>query len=148
MITALYKEQVLSLTQDKKTKEIIACGINFNPRSMGVGGILTSDLFKLRTSLGLPTQELLDERRRIASKDEPLKEIERVRLRKINKELEEIEFIDSNRDPLYEIFKKEWTAKEKKEWTALPDLTDEQISEQNKLAQEIINKIRSHRNPK
>jgi ABC-type multidrug transport system ATPase subunit len=146
MITALNKAQVLCLTQNNDNKEIIASGIDFNPRSMGVGGILTSDLFKLRTSLGLPTQELLDERRRIVAKTETLSAIERERLNEINKELDEIEFVDSNRDPLYAVFVKEWTKQEKKEWINLPDLSPAQIDEQNKLAEEIVTKIRKQGN--
>lgn len=109
MITALYKNQVLFLTQDKDTKRIVPNEIYFNPRSMSVGGLLTSDLFKLRTSLGLPTQELLDERRKITAKDVRLTPNERNRLEKINSELDAIDFTDSIRDPLYEKFKKEWT---------------------------------------
>lgn len=142
MITALNKDQVIILAFDRNEQRVIVEQLRFEPRSMSVGGILTSEVFKLRTSLGLPTQELLDERRKITSKDTKLSDDERAQLELINSKLKDVEFVDSARDPLYERFKKEWTRQERKEWDTLPALTTDQIEEQKQLVKEIIEKIR------
>ena len=105
---------------------------------MGVAAILTSDLFRLRSTLDLGTQALLDERRGLVAKTGLLTDAERTRLQEINNELRGMNFSQTIRDPLYERFVEAWARLEDPEWQSQPDLTVEQREAQKQLASRIL----------
>lgn len=142
MITSLKREQVNVLEYDEIKKKIVSVKPRFNPQTMGASGILTSELFNLRTTLGIPIQKLLDRRRDLASKESKLSHEERDELTVINKQLEEVDAFDSPHNTIYQKFIREWRNQEKTEWSNLPTLTDLQIQEQNKLVKKIIANLR------
>jgi predicted ATPase len=112
-----------------------------DPRGMGVQAILTSDLFRLRTTLDPETQHDLDVQRRLSMKTEDLTPLEESELQQVSTKLDESGFSNSNRDPLYSLFLKKWTEREKSEWTKGVQLTPAQLQEQSELAAEIVAEI-------
>jgi predicted ATPase len=71
-----------------------------SPRGMGFQAILTSDFFKLRTTLDKETLGLLDEKRELALKEEK-SDADRARLAELDEELGRLDFSHAARDPLY-----------------------------------------------
>ena len=113
-----------------------------DPRGMGVAAILTSDLFRLRSTLDTETQAMLD-RQRILSMKESLTEEEESELRKIKNDLRGLGFNQTTRDPLYEQFLKAWTQQEDPAWAQSVELTPDQRAERARLAERIVHQLRS-----
>jgi len=105
-IAELKKEQVQILSRDNDTLAISADMPDVNPRGMGFAGILTSDMFGLKATLDTHTLNLLEEKRKLTLKDEPLNLEERSRLKTINTELKKYNFNYEMRDPDFEEFLK------------------------------------------
>jgi predicted ATPase len=74
-----------------------------DPQGMGVNGILTSELFGLRTALDLPTQRLLDEQQELIVKED-LTSSERERLGELTDHLDALGFATAEDDPRYAEF--------------------------------------------
>src|SRR2546421_9639 len=70
VIAGLEREEVRIMQRDNTHGRIYVEMPRENPRGMGVAGILTSELFGLRSALDLPTQKLLDEQQILAAKDD------------------------------------------------------------------------------
>jgi hypothetical protein len=105
---------------------------------MGVQGILTSDLFRLRSTLDQDTQAALDKQRRLSQKKSELSSTEREELRQITEHLNSLPFWRENRDPLYALFLRKWAEQEPAAGSTEVDLTREQISIREALAAEIV----------
>lgn len=112
-----------------------------DPRGMGVAAILTSDLFRLRTTLDPDTQDALDRQRLLAMKQDltPADEAELARLREV---LRGRGFDLTQRDPLYQHFLKAWTAQEDPRWREAVELTPEQREARSRLAAQIVEDLR------
>ena len=76
-----------------------------SPRGMGVAGLLTSDMFGLHSTLDKPTLDLLDEKRKLASR-KAIGPDEQKELLELNNQLIDLGFSQSFRDPLFEEFTK------------------------------------------
>lgn len=111
------------------------------PKGMGVGAILTSDLFRLRSTLDPDTQEELDEQRLLAMK-EVRNESEAQRLRFLSARLRSLGLTAAARDPLYELFLRSWTEREDPAWLESPELTSEQYESREQIAAELVNELR------
>jgi hypothetical protein len=70
-----------------------------DPRGMGVAAILTSDLFRLRSTLDAETQAALD-RQRILAMKEDLSQEDEGELRDLKVKLNNLGFAQTIRDPL------------------------------------------------
>lgn len=70
------------------------------PKGMGFQAILTSDFFRLRSTLDKSTLEKLDEKRELALKEDKTDQ-DRIRLDELDKELGKLDFSHAARDPLY-----------------------------------------------
>jgi predicted ATPase len=114
-----------------------------DPQGMGIEAILTSDLFRLSSTLDRPTQELLDKRRRLSMKDGPLEEAEKRDLAELNDRLRPLAFSKTTRDPLYQLFVEAWTAQEDPEWSKAAQLSEEQRQARVILANKIVSEIRA-----
>jgi hypothetical protein len=112
-----------------------------DPRGMGVAAILTSDLFRLRTTLDANTQKSLD-RQRILAMKEPLSREEEIELRDLKLKLQNLGFAQTIRDPLYELFIKAWTERQDPAWSQVVQLTPEQQRDRTRLAAEIVDELR------
>lgn len=137
---SLCREQVRIMRRGKDGWANVSVPDN-HPKGMGVQAILTSDLFGLRSTLDSATQRDLDRQRQLAQRDGPLNAGEQRELDELNKRLEPLGFTKTIRDPLYQLFVREWTRRERKEWTEAVDLTPEQRKARSKLAAEIVAEI-------
>ncbi|ELW9412833.1 TPA: AAA family ATPase [Citrobacter freundii] len=98
-IAELKKEQVQVMWRDSNF-QVHAQEPEESPRGMGYGGILTSDMFGLLTTLDNSTERLLRLRRRFTEKTE-LSPIQSRRLRKIDKAIEGLGFTTAHWDEEY-----------------------------------------------
>jgi predicted ATPase len=138
-IAELVKQQVQILKRDEESRQVSARKPELDPRGMGYAGIVTSDMFGLASALDTHTQELLEEKRLLTLKEQPLSNDERERLGSINLELEGYGFKYSMRDPLYEEYlRARYSADENRaddeKITLLPS------AERRKKAKELIQK--------
>ncbi|CAN7652840.1 AAA family ATPase [Bradyrhizobium sp. LjRoot220] len=92
-VAELVKEQVqiLRIEANETARTVVACYPEMDPRGMGYGAIVTSDMFGIASSLDKPTQLLLEAQRSLAGKD-ALTADEQVRLDSLNAELDRLGF--------------------------------------------------------
>ncbi len=113
-----------------------------NPKGLGVAGILTSDLFGLRTTLDMPTQELLNRRNELMAKQfkKKITKKETAELNSIFKQLNLDKGISSTfKDPIYQKFIQ--LVGDKKEFLITEDSTNEQLERQNEIALKILERL-------
>jgi len=144
-IAELEKQQVQILKRDEESKRVAAFKPELDPRGMGYAGIVTSDMFGLASSLDSHTQDLLEEKRQLTLKEQPLSEVERKSLETINVELEGYGFRYSMRDPVYEEYlRARYSANEKqpveKQMTSLT--TAERMVKAKELIEKAAKKVR------
>jgi len=101
-VAELVKEQVQILVRADESRKIAARQPEIDPRGMGYAGIVTSDMFGLAAALDQHTLDLLEAKRKLTLKPEPLDEHERDELERLNLELEGYGFRYAMRDPLFE----------------------------------------------
>ena len=140
VFAGLTKEQVRVMRRGEEGQAVVETPAQ-DPRGMGVAAILTSDLFRLRTTLDAETQERLDRQRILVQKDDRSDE-EELELEGLQGELERLGFSRSIRDPLYELFLKAWTREEDPEWRRQVQLTPEQQQDRMRLAGQIVEQLR------
>jgi ABC-type multidrug transport system ATPase subunit len=140
VISSLERHQVRIMQRNDETGEITAQLPYESPRGMGVDGILTSDLFGLRSALDIPTQRLIDERRALAVKDR-LSLQEEEHLAQLNEQLVDVDFSIGTRDIDYARFIKEKTTREDAAIRQQVILTPEQQEEQRRLMLEILDEL-------
>lgn len=98
-IAELEKQQVQVMWRDE-THQAHAQEPEESPRGMGYAGILTSDMFGLRTSLDNPTEKLVRLRQKFTQKIH-LSEIQKARLKKIDNAIKLLGFTTSHWDKEY-----------------------------------------------
>jgi predicted ATPase len=142
VIAALERSQVRILQFDgKKGRFFAECPEN-DPIKMGYPEILTSDMFGLRSIINPSILKLLDEKRRLAIKEDLTIE-ERKRLSDLNQQLDDFDFTKVVRDPLYEPFVRALAEIERKEGLQAPILTKEQQEKRKQLAVEILSNLKT-----
>lgn len=111
------------------------------PKGMGFQAILTSDFFRLRSTLDKSTLEKLDEKRELALKDDRTDQ-DRRRLDELDKELGKLDFSHAARDPLYLEFIRAMTEvqKENPEVAAAAPTQESWITRKN-LAKKIAERL-------
>jgi len=144
VIAGLTRSQVQVMQRDDQTGRIAAQCPSDDPKGMGVAGLLTSEVYGLRSELDLETLGLLDEKRALAAK-ETLTDEERARLQKLDEQLRGLDFTITVRDPMYKRFVEAMTEKEKAEGLQVPVLTREQQERQKQLAKEVLETLASNR---
>lgn len=112
----------------------------YDPKGMGVAAILTSDLFRLKSTLDSDTQADLDLQRSLSVKDRTPAEDEE--LQRLTKELDRLRLRQETRDPLFRRFVEAWAQSADPEWTVAPVLTDSDRQSQARLAQRIVEQLR------
>lgn len=98
-IAELKKEQVQVMWRDD-TSQVFANEPEDDPRGMGYAGILTSDMFRLDSTLDEHTKNLIRERQEILEKQD-INSVEKDRLSKLNKEIESLGFSSTHWDSEY-----------------------------------------------
>lgn len=143
VISSLEREQVRVMRRNEETRQITVDPPDESPRGMGVDGILTSDLFGLRSALDLPTQRLVDRRRELAVKDD-LSEQESYQLYELNEQLKNLDFSSAARDILYTRyirFVEKMTRAEDESIRRQVVLTPEQQQSQRDLIHEVLQEL-------
>lgn len=140
VFAGLKRDQVRIFRRDAEGRAVAELPDN-DPRGMGVAAILTSDLFRLRSTLDPQTQSELDRQRVLAMK-KVLTPEEEEELREIKVRLRDLGLDQTIRDPLYEQFVKAWTKQQEPAWAETVQLTSEQLEARAKLAAKIVKQLR------
>ena len=141
-VAGLTRHEVRVMYKEAETGQISVRVPDQDPKGLGVSGILTSDLFGLRSDLDLDTLRLLDEKRDLSIK-ENLTQEDKHRLEELRRELEDIDPSARIRDPLYrEFIKALWARGEFRE-SRETVLTPEQQQKRQELALEAITELES-----
>jgi predicted ATPase len=99
-IAELEKEQIQVMWRDK-SNQVVATEPEESPRGMGYAGILTSDMFGLRSTLDNPTEELLRKRREFIEK-QTLSDEEKIELKSLDQKIEKLGFTTTHWDKDYQ----------------------------------------------
>lgn len=107
-----------------------------DPRGMGVGALLTSDVYGLRSQLDLETLQALDRKRELSARAPGLTNEEDEELRSLRKSLQRLELIAEDRDPEFQEYLRAKLALEDQPVEIV--LTPEEVVQQRELAREIL----------
>lgn len=142
VIAGLTRSQVRIMRRTEQTGQITAEWPSEDPKGMGVAGLLTSDVYGLRSELDLETLRLLDEKRELAAKT-TLTDAERDRLRELDERIGVLDFTTTVRDPMYKRFVDTLAEREREEGLQVPVLSKEQQERQKELAREVLG-VKAH----
>ena len=146
-IAGLEKAQVQIMERNEESGVVTARCPELDPRGMGIGALLTSDIYGLRSQLDLQTLKLLDRKRELAIREQ-LSDEESEELRRLNEQLGGLDFTHSVRDPLYEQFVEAMTASERQHELQQPVLTEDERQLRRQLANEILSRLKAEELPK
>lgn len=135
VIGGLKREQVTIFY--KRNGQVFTKQPEIDPKGMGVAALLTSELFGLASTLDLETQHMIDRKRELMYKVNKTPD-DHNEITKIANELGNLDFTKTIRDPLYEKFIK---AVFRRDEFKKPVLSPSEIMQQEKLADEILDKI-------
>jgi predicted ATPase len=144
-LSALTKEQVMIMVRDEESEVVTSDSAEEDPRGMGIEGILTSDIFGLRTTLDRPTLKLLDEKRVLSAQESELSINEKTRLAEINDKLDEMRFNKTSPDPMFEPFAEAMAVEEQDAGLQVPVLSKKQQEDRKKLAIEVLRRVKKAR---
>lgn len=144
-IASLKRSQVQIMERNPDSGGITAHYPEQDPQGMGIAGLLTSDIYGLRSQLDPITLNLLDRKRELSIKDR-LSEDEAKELDLLNQTLSELDFTKVVRDPLYEPFVKAMSVIEKQRKLRASVLTPEQQEFRRRLVASIIQKLKNEQN--
>lgn len=135
----LDKDQILIFS--KKEDKTIVNNPDFEVKWLGVAWILTSELFELPTTLDRESEEKIIKFRVLESKriNQKISKEEIQELKNIEKEVDLMWF---NTESVDSLFKKFLSAVMSFEEFQKIDLSDEEIKRQNKIAIDVINKLK------
>ncbi|MBK8452557.1 MAG: AAA family ATPase [Thiofilum sp.] len=139
MIGGLKREQVHILRKYGQGTEIVQP--DEHPQGMGVSGLLKSEIFGLPSTLDAQTMDDLQRRNDLLAKrrEVGLKPSEEQELEYLVTRLEDLGFSREYRDPMYQLFIEQMYKVRRKPLNET--LTKDEIQEQNKLAEQIIEKL-------
>lgn len=138
MFAGLSREDVRILNRVESKNEIRVDIPDRDPKGTGIPAILMSDIFGLRSVLDLETQKLLDEKRRLAIKDDRDRTPEETeQLKKLNQQLRDIDVSQMASDPLYPHFVRWVVGHKDYEKLRSVFLDEEQRTLRDKIAQEV-----------
>ena len=135
VIGSLESDDVLLMKREQDGK-ITASHPEEDPRGMGVAGLLTSELYGLRSGLDTVTLKQLDRKRDLVAGDKLTPE-EADELTKLNKILGRVDFTMTVRDPLYKPFVKALARIEKEFNLRHPVLSKTQLDNRDDAAYEV-----------
>lgn len=135
VLAGLRREDVRILRRGTAGRAIVEAPDD-DPRGMGVAAILTSDLFRLRSTLDADTQNKLDRQQLLAVREKSAEEA--AELATINRELHGLGFTQDARDPIYRLFLRAWNERQDASWNESVVLTPEQQELRDRLAADIV----------
>ncbi|MEC3905999.1 AAA family ATPase [Tamlana sp. 2201CG12-4] len=113
---------------------------DFDPKGLGVAGILTSEFFNLPSTLDEDTLEDLNERNRLVTKKDNtgLNDVEREQLNELFLKLSDLGINTTDRDPMYQKF---ISAISQREEFQVQKVSKEDRAKQNQIALEILDEL-------
>jgi hypothetical protein len=140
VIGGLTKEEIRIFYFDKVYKKIKAIEPEFDPKGLGVAGILTSDFFDLPSTLDNETLNLINRRNELIVKQEEknLTKGEKSELIQIFQTLRNVGISTTDRDPLYEKFLIELSKSDSLE---IKNMSVPEQEKQDKVAADIMKKL-------
>lgn len=125
---------------DRETDgRIVAVEPRVDPRGMGVGALLTSDIYGLRSQLDLETLDLLDHRRKLAARaPSSLSADEAERLRNLSMQLSDLGLLMEERDPEFGEYLRAKADLEREEPIVF---TRQELEENRALARELLSEV-------
>jgi predicted ATPase len=139
-IGGLTRQEVRVMYKDPATRSISARVPSHDPKGMGVSGILTSDLFGLRSDLDPKTLCSLDEQRDLEVKMD-LTEEDKQRLAELRKELKDVDISARVRDPLFRDFVKAMVSEGAYQEVQDLVLTPDQKKRREELASKALREV-------
>jgi predicted ATPase len=136
----VFKSSIALDDKGKQYNKIETFEPDFDPKGLGVAGILTSELFGLPSTLDKETLELINKRNALIAKRDitQLNDEEKIELYETFQILGELGINTTDRDPLYEKFLIELS---KTDNYKIEKMTSDEIEEQNKVAKQIMDKL-------
>lgn len=134
-IAGLEAAEVRMMTVDAETTVSVRAP-HVDPRGLGFAGVLT-DVFGMPSTLDRPTQKLIDERNKLAAREDLSPQLLE-RLDSINNELRHLGFLYEERDKLYGLFLKKL---DEVELADVSPLTSEEMRRREDEAHEIVAEI-------
>ena len=139
VVAGLRAKEVYLMRRDRNGRVRVAHPEQ-DPIGMGTSNLLMSDVYGLRSDLDPQTLERLDTRRRLATKDD-LSRNEQAELERLNQWVKEQGFTRVDRDPLYNRFVDAMTKWERSRGSQKQRLTQEELLDQRKVAEEIVSRL-------
>ncbi|MCC6818200.1 MAG: AAA family ATPase, partial [Bacteroidia bacterium] len=138
IIGGLLKNQVRVLSE--KEGQTTVFEPDFDPKGQGVAGILTSELFGLKSTLDSKTLHKLNRRNELLERQdsEQITPEERAELNEIFHYLNSLGINTTDRDPLYQKF---IVALSKRDDFKVESYTPYELNSQNEIAMEVLNEI-------
>jgi len=141
VIASLFKEQIHLLKRDWQTGACKWGQPDVNPRGLGFTGILTSEMFGMRSDLDEETLADLDTKVRLVAKEGSLTSEEAIELEEINKRLEDAGFQKAFSDPYYAAFIRAWGQRHSDLMAGVQFFTPEQRKEVDQIAREVLEEV-------
>jgi type I restriction enzyme S subunit len=141
VIASLFKEQIHLLKRDWQTGVCKWTQPTVNPRGLGFTGILTSEMFGMRSDLDEETLADLDNKVRLIAKEGSLTSDEVADLEEINKRLEDAGFQKAFSDPYYAAFVRAWGQRHSELMAGVRFLNPEQKEEIDRIAREVLEEV-------
>lgn len=138
VIASLFKEQIHLLKRDWQTGVCKWTQPTVNPRGLGFTGILTSEMFGMRSDLDEETLADLDNKVRLVAKAGSLTPDEITDLEEINKRLEDAGFQKAFSDPYYAAFVRAWGRRHSELMAGVQFLSPEKQEEIDRIAREVL----------
>ena len=138
VIASLFKEQIHLLKRDWQTGVCKWEQPTVDPRGLGFTGILTSEMFGMRSDLDEETLADLDTKVRLVAQEGSLTSEEIRELEEINKRLEDTGFQKAFSDPYYAAFVRAWSRRHSDLMAGVQFLNPEQQEEIDRIAREVL----------
>ena len=138
VIASLFKEQIHLLKRDWQTGVCKWDQPTIDPRGLGFTGILTSEMFGMRSDLDEETLADLDTKVRLVAQEGALTSEEIRELEVINKRLEDTGFQKAFSDPYYAAFVRAWSRRHSDLMAGVQFLDPEQQEEIDRIAREVL----------
>lgn len=142
VVAGLTRTDVLLMQRNGDTGRITADHPQEDPQGMGVSGLLTSELYGLRSDLDLKTLGDLDLMRELSIKPD-LSVEERQVLAVLEGDLEDKAFTRTTGDPLFDLFAKVMTQVEMEEDLRAPVLSEAERERREDVAIQIARRLKA-----
>ena len=138
VIASLFKEQIHLLKRDLQTGICKWEQPSVDPRGLGFTGILTSEMFGMRSDLDEETLTDLDTKVRLFAREGSMTPEEIIELEEVNKRLEDAGFKKAFSDPYYAAFIRAWSRRYSDLMAGVQFLNSDQQKEIDRIAREIL----------